>query len=78
MITASLLIPVTAGAQRPTRHRPRHPRRRSLRRFSRYRTPLPSAMAQSTAKTLVSTDQVVNQIIEREHALIVSRTARLG
>jgi len=71
ILTASLLIPVTAGAQ-ATDAAPAAPstatQPAAVQPVSNTTPGL--AMAQSTAKTPVSIDQVVDQIIEREHALI--------
>lgn len=63
ILTASLLLPVIAGAQSPD------PAPAAVQPVSNT-APGITLAAQPAAKTPVSIDQVVDQIIEREHALI--------
>ena len=71
ILTASLLLPMVAGAQATapaTAAQPAAAQPTAVQPVSNTNPGL--ALAQPVAKTAVSIDQVVDQIIEREHALI--------
>jgi len=70
ILTASLLLPVIAGAQATDPAPAAQPAAAQRRLSSRFRTPIRDSLWLSPRQVPVSIDQMVDQIIEREHALI--------